>query len=346
MACILPVGSTQPDQSGISGEILMNFRKLIIGSLFLLVFSTAAIVGDAQSTTKTSRAEFARLGVLTRAAYFERAIQNAARSEGVDPNLLWTIAYNETRFRPWLTSNKGAKGLMQFIPGTAARFGLSDPYDAVPAINAAARYVNFLSRMFGGRLDSILAAYNAGEGAVSAFLYGRSLRNGTKIINRDGRMTIGGVPPYTETMGYVGRGLKVYKWLESRNKFPDTAVRAVFPGVISTSIARMQLVDAELGAMPAVVIPKASDLLVSRTSISLRKSKADQEQPREMPPRKGVEVYYDPRSGQRFRYHGEDQSDKTLVSLQDPGPIIVTNDTRNGISNRARTTFAGGLARK
>ena len=314
--------------------------------MLLLILSTTARVGEAQSIAKTSRAEFARLGVLTRAAYFERAIQNAARSEGVDPNLLWTIAYNETRFRPWLTSNKGAKGLMQFIPATAARFGLADPYDPVPAINAAARYVKFLSRMFGGRLDSILAAYNAGEGAVSAFLYGRSLRNGTKIINRDGRMTIGGIPPYTETMGYVGRGLKVYKWLESRNRFPDTAIRAAFPGVISTSIARMQLVDAELGAVPAVVIPNAGDVLVSRTSIALRKSKADPEPPREIPPQKGVEVYYDPRSGKRFRYHGDGQQDQILVNLQDAGPVIVTNDTRTGISNRARTTFAGGLARK
>lgn len=314
--------------------------------MFLLILSTAARVGEAQSTAKTSRAEFARLGVLTRAAYFERAIQNAARSEGVDPNLLWTIAYNETRFRPWLTSNKGAKGLMQFIPGTASRFGLSDPYDPVPAIKAAARYVKFLSRMFGGRLDSILAAYNAGEGAVSAFLYGRPLRIGTKIINASGKTTIGGVPPYTETIGYVGRGLKVYRWLERRNKFPDTAVRAAFPGVISTSIARMQLVDAELVPMPAVVIPNASDGLISRTSISLRKSEADPQPQREVPRQKGVVVYYDPRSGKRFLYHGDGQPDKTLVNLQDAGPVIVTNDTRTGISNSARTTFVGGLARK
>jgi hypothetical protein len=50
-------------------------------------------------------------------------------AEGVDPNVLWTIAYNETRFRPWLTSPKNAKGMMQFIPATAVRFDLSDPYN-------------------------------------------------------------------------------------------------------------------------------------------------------------------------------------------------------------------------
>ena len=185
----------------------MYFRS-VKWLLLLAVFAAFASVDRAQSPRQLTTREFSRFNVLTRASYFEQSILNAAKAEGVDPKILWAIAYNETRFRPWLTSNKGAKGLMQFIPATAARFDLRDPYDPAASITAAARYVKYLSRAFGGRLDSILAAYNAGEGTVLAYLNGRPLRTGSKIINAGGGTTIGGVPPYTETTGYVGRGLK------------------------------------------------------------------------------------------------------------------------------------------
>ena len=176
--------------------------------------------------TILTRQQFSRLNVQTRAAYFENEILKAANDEGVDPNILWTIAYNETRFRPWLTSPKNARGMMQFIPSTAARFGLTDSYQPIPSIKAAARYVRYLSNLFGGRIDSILAAYNSGEGTVSAYLYGRSVRNGQKIINPKGIKTIGGVPPYSETIGYVGRGLKIYRWLIYRQIFPEPSCQS------------------------------------------------------------------------------------------------------------------------
>lgn len=68
------------------------------------------------------------MDVLSRARLFEPTIERAAKSEAVDPLILWTIAYNETRFRPWLRSPKNAQGLMQFMPATAARFRLANPY--------------------------------------------------------------------------------------------------------------------------------------------------------------------------------------------------------------------------
>ena len=104
--------------------------------------------------------------------------------EQVDPHLLWTIGFLETRFRPWLRSPVGAEGLMQFMPATAARFNLVNPYQPEPAIRAAARYVRFLSNRFGGRIDSILAGYNAGEGAVDAFLWGKTRPFGQKNYQR------------------------------------------------------------------------------------------------------------------------------------------------------------------
>ncbi|MBK7510682.1 MAG: transglycosylase SLT domain-containing protein [Chloracidobacterium sp.] len=112
-----------------------------------------------------------------------RPSKKAARSEGVDPLILWTIAYNETRFRPWLTSPKNAQGLMQFMPATAARFGLANPYEPSSSLLAAAKYVKYLGRLFDGKLESVLAAYNAGEGTVSAYLHGRELRVNGRVIN-------------------------------------------------------------------------------------------------------------------------------------------------------------------
>ena len=201
-------------------------------------------MGNATAQASLTRAQFSRLNVLSRAAYFEREILNAANAEGVDPNLLWTIAYLETRFRPWLTSPKDARGMMQFIPSTAARFDLKNPYEPVPAIRAAARYVKVLSNLFGGRVDSILAAYNSGEGTVAAYSPGRSIANGRKIINPNNQKTIGGVPPYTETVGYVGRGLKIYRWLVLRQTFNAGNVRAnlrIFPPYLSKRRPRFAL---------------------------------------------------------------------------------------------------------
>lgn len=325
----------------------MYFRS-VKWLLLLAVFAAFASVDLAQSPRQLTRGEFSRFNVLTRASYFEQSILNAAKAEGVDPKILWTIAYNETRFRPWLTSNKGAKGLMQFIPATAARFNLRDPYDPTASITAAARYVKYLSRAFGGRLDSILAAYNAGEGTVFAYLNGRSLRTGSKIINAGGGTANGGVPPYAETTAYVGRGLRVYRWLETRGKFPVNAARTNFPGDISASVARVMLIDPELATTPVFLPKDASKILVARTSLAAPKPQLDPrpEKEKEVPPQTRFEVFYDPRSGRRLLYNAASESGKTMSIFLETGPVIVSNETRTGISSRARTTFVGAKARK
>jgi soluble lytic murein transglycosylase-like protein len=98
---------------------------------------------------------------------------------------------------------------MQFMPDTAARYGLANPHDPKAAIDAAARYLRDLLNRFGGHADLALAAYNSGEGAVESFLTGRPLvlRTG-KVINPRGLIT-GGIPPYAETKNYVTSILKL-----------------------------------------------------------------------------------------------------------------------------------------
>lgn len=314
------------------GVFARRFQKA-----FLLVFFYFIFLTGVNAQTTYTRQQFSRLPLMTRAAYFEREILQAAEKEGVDPNLLWTIAYNETRFRPWLRSPKNARGMMQFIPSTAARFGLTDPYDASAAIRAAAKYMKVLSNLFGGRADSVLAAYNAGEGAVMAYRDGRALRAGGKIINAAGRKTLGGVPPYSETIGYVGRGLKIYRWLVTRETFPATTARADLPNAVSASVASVKLFDPELRNAPnfaAPIMRQANKNAVAAVS----QNSANQSDALNQPPAdksKTQEVFYDARSGNRYVLGASGSKEK----LADAGQIVVSRESRQNTNNLARSTF-------
>jgi soluble lytic murein transglycosylase-like protein len=93
--------------------------------------------------------------------------------------------HQESSFKPRAMSHKGARGLMQLMPGTAARFGVSNIWDPKQNIEGGARYMRFLLDLFGGDIKLALAGYNAGEGAVMKYGYQ--------------------VPPYNETQEYVRR---------------------------------------------------------------------------------------------------------------------------------------------
>ncbi|HKY42263.1 MAG TPA: lytic transglycosylase domain-containing protein [Pyrinomonadaceae bacterium] len=109
---------------------------------------------------------------------------------GVDPYLIYCLMSQESNFIAGATSYKGAQGLMQLMPGTAARYGVTNPYDVAQNIKGGTRYLKDLLKMFNGRVDLALAGYNAGEGAV--------MKYGNKI------------PPYDETRNYVKLILKRY----------------------------------------------------------------------------------------------------------------------------------------
>jgi soluble lytic murein transglycosylase-like protein len=163
----------------------------------------------------------------TRARVYEPLIASAAERHNVDPHLLWTIAYLESRFRHDAVSYKNGKpcayGLMQFTDATALRYGLTNPHDPRESIDAGARYLRDLQTRFGPRVDLILAAYNAGEGTVEAFRGGSSLvLPNNRIINPRGQRT-GGIPPYAETRQYVARGEIIYQEL-TRSVIPRPAI--------------------------------------------------------------------------------------------------------------------------
>lgn len=244
------------------------------------------------------------MDVLSRATLFEQTIAEAARKEGVDPLILWTIAYNETRFRPWLTSPKNAQGMMQFIPPTASRFGLTDPYEPNASIYAAARYVRYLDGLFDRRIESVLAAYNSGEGTVLAYLNGRTVRSQGRLINSSGRRTPSGIPPYKETITYVSQGMRIYRWLEAQGKFPGARKRLT-PDAPMESFASGH------------ESPKQEDTSGNPATT----------------------VLYDPRSGNRFLVESSGQTIKQPI--HEGGPIIISSEVRGLTTQKARSTFAG-----
>lgn len=116
-------------------------------------------------------------------AYAEE-IATAIAQHGVDEALVRAVIHAESAFNPNAISRAGAQGLMQLIPATAARFGVTDPFTPEQNIAGGVEYLAWLTRRFNGDLTKITAGYNAGEGAVDRY---------------------GGVPPYQETIRYVER---------------------------------------------------------------------------------------------------------------------------------------------
>lgn len=317
--------------------------------LFFLWLMPLLVYGQTAVLTK---AQFSRLSTLQRASFFEPTIARVAAEEAVDPYLLWTIAYNETRFRPWLKSPAEAEGLMQFIPGTAARFGLVNPYDSEAAIRAAARYVRILSRMFGGKIDSVLAAYNAGEGAVDSFLHGKTVRAGvagSKLINPRRIKTVGGVPPYWETQGYVARGLLVYRLVRRRQIFPAAREFNVLPDMVSERTAKTWFHDSEIGlngsllsdflaagslsthSLDNSVKPLVAAAIPAQTNVS-------DASVQEKTATGNRQIYYEPRTGARYIVG----SDGVAELLPEGGEVIISDETRSAKGVRARGSLFGG----
>jgi len=100
-------------------------------------------------------------------AHYEHLIRAASDQWGVPTDRIAAIAHTESRFRPLAMSDKGAKGLMQFMPGTAKQYGLDDPYDAATSLMAASHYLRDLYDRYGD-WDVATAAYNAGPTAIDA----------------------------------------------------------------------------------------------------------------------------------------------------------------------------------
>jgi soluble lytic murein transglycosylase-like protein len=144
-------------------------------------------------------------------------IVDSSNRHGVDPLLIYSIMHRESSFKKFALSNKGARGLMQLMPATAARLGVRDIFDPRQNIEGGVKYMRFLLNLFDGDVRLALAGYNAGEGAV--LKYRRS------------------VPPYRETQEYVRRISERYALMRD----PSTARLA--PRVSRTQIAKLKAAE-------------------------------------------------------------------------------------------------------
>ena len=120
-----------------------------------------------------------------RATQYQSLIEEHASLNAISADLVRAVIQAESAFNPRALSPKGAMGLMQLMPDTAAEFGVRDPYNPGENVRAGVRYLKQLLDKYDGRVELALAAYNAGPGAVKK--YG------------------GKVPPYRETQNYVAK---------------------------------------------------------------------------------------------------------------------------------------------
>ena len=167
---------------------------LLAASLVASAFGVAATSARAQvieiaddGSSQVYDGRMAGAGQIGRAARVrggqfnvDESITRAAQHHGLDPGLLRAVAWQESRGNNAAVSDKGALGIMQLMPGTAAALGV-DPRDPEANINGGAAYLALQMAKF-GNVELALAAYNAGPGAVIRY---------------------GGVPPYRETRSYV-----------------------------------------------------------------------------------------------------------------------------------------------
>lgn len=136
----------------------------------------------------------------------DEAVEQIAARHSLPPRLIHSVIKVESNYNPNAVSSKGALGLMQLIPSTARRFGVSDVFDPMDNITGGARYLKYLLDLYAGNYPLALAAYNAGEGAVARW---------------------GGVPPYPETQNYVVMVRKELEKFEAGDHARPVSAKAV-----------------------------------------------------------------------------------------------------------------------
>jgi Transglycosylase SLT domain len=144
---------------------------------------------------------------------YNEIIIAAAKKFDVDAALVSAVIKAESDYNPKIVSHKGARGLMQLMPATAKRFGVTNSFDPAENIHAGTRYLRWLLKTFDGNADFAVAAYNAGEGNVWKY---------------------DGVPPFRETVNYINRISKHIR------KAIDTQVIARDPGEPPPASASLQ----------------------------------------------------------------------------------------------------------
>jgi hypothetical protein len=172
-------------------------RQFLILMLGCLVFVSWPLESPGASDTPDAASEQRSRPMFAANAAGKPAISELigrhAHRLGIDPNLVHAVVRQESGFNPRAISPKGAMGLMQLMPETAASMGVSDPFDSEQNIIGGIKYLRLCLSRFDGDLTKALAAYNAGPLNVEKY---------------------DGCPPFAETRDYVARVMRAYSGQE------------------------------------------------------------------------------------------------------------------------------------
>lgn len=160
-----------------TGFILTKKIKVII-AIFLFILFYSGIEAKAQ---------------IKRDGGYDEIIQTIADKHGVEAPLIHSIIKAESNYNTNALSTKGAIGLMQLMPETARKYGVTNPYNPEDNIEGGVKYLKDLIKVYSGRTELVLAAYNAGQEAIKKY---------------------GGIPPYPETRNYIEK-VKNYGYRKS-----------------------------------------------------------------------------------------------------------------------------------
>lgn len=189
LAATSAAGADAPEQPRRITSVVRSDPRT--GKLVRSMVVTAKSVGEKSVTSKVVASRVITPAAPAVAPAADRApvskgidetVEAIAAKQAVPPELIHSVIKVESNYNPNAVSSKGALGLMQLIPSTARRFGVSDVFNPQENIEGGARYLRYLLDLYNWDLKLALAAYNAGEGAVAKY---------------------GGVPPYTETRNYI-----------------------------------------------------------------------------------------------------------------------------------------------
>ena len=212
-----PVGAkTKPALAAVKGPVSKKLVKKTAQS------QVRMSVTESLANREIPRAEYNRLtmgtashmkGFTTGDLLIDSFIVDSSRRYGIDPLLIYAQMHQESSFKLKALSYKGASGLMQLMPATARRLGVTNIYDPRQNIEGGVKYMRMLLDMFGQDVNLALAGYNAGEGAV--------MKYGYKI------------PPYNETREYVRRISARY------GSISNPSIARTLPQINNIAVARL-----------------------------------------------------------------------------------------------------------
>ena len=152
-------------------------------------------------------------------------IDRIAAEQGVEESLVHSVIRAESNYNPYAVSSKGAQGLMQLIPSTAKRFGVSNAFDVADNVLGGVKYLKFLLDYYQNDYVRTIAAYNAGEAAVDKY---------------------NGIPPYNETRNYVSRVAQNLK--TARASRISTAKAEAAPAAVTDNRETFKRIEASVGS--------------------------------------------------------------------------------------------------